>query len=115
MDVAQHPIKINLYIDEDQKMSRLLVVKVGQIHEQTYLLPPKDAANVVWNLMWEQQSRVPPFFCNDRVQLRKFLRLVNAAPIEAAEFWGLSSLPDGGVILGKHNTIEWAEAIQFGL
>lgn len=82
--------------------------------KHVYRLPHDHTlVTALWTLMWNQQDRAPPFQCDTLGTVLNFLRLVNTAPTESAALWSLAALPPhhGGVILGRHNTIEWEHAI----
>ena len=75
------------------------------------VVPDGDGASVRWRLAWTQQGRAPPFECESWRRLLMFLRLVNAAPLEAAALWGLAALPDGGVLVGRHGSVQWEHSV----
>ena len=93
----------------------VIAVRVAE-HEDAYLsyeVPRSSrAAGVLWRLAWAQQGHARPFECECWLQLLRFLRLVNTAPCEAAALWELAVLPDGGVLLGRHSSIDWEQAVR---
>ena len=90
-----------------------LMVMADQSQHIYHLPNDRTMIRELWKLMWSQQDYTPPFQCETLGTLMNFLRLVNAAPTESAALWSLAALPSyhGGVILGRHSTIEWERAL----